>query len=201
MENRCITKVKSQVDIENIIYPYNNNTEDVFIDLGHYDNDNNVRVSDIIIKFNGTVSLNNQQCLLTHEFGNNRGDVYNWYMNIMCMLDMILPDDNVDKLYKDAVLYNVKTGFRDMCQQSLIFEYNPIQKGESPVVNALVEDVFIFKFKHGLSGYRSLVEIEIEGGTFYIMGNGIAMVDKPCTLSLKGFKTLLSYGATIYGII
>ena len=52
MENRCITKVKSQVDIENIIYPYNNNTEDVFIDLGHYDNDNNVRVSDIIIKFN-----------------------------------------------------------------------------------------------------------------------------------------------------
>lgn len=60
MENRCITKVKSRVDIENIIYPYNNNTEDVFIDLGHYDNDNNVRVSDIIIKFNGTVSLNNQ---------------------------------------------------------------------------------------------------------------------------------------------
>ena len=170
MENRCITKVKSQVDIENIIYPYNNNTEDVFIDLGHYDNDNNVIVSDIIIKFNGTVSLNNQQCLLTHEFGNNRGDVYNWYMNIMCMLDMILPDDNVDKLYKDAALYNVKTSFRDMCQQSLIFEYNPIQKGESPVVNALVEDVIIFKFKHGLSGYRSLAEIEIEGG--YILYYG-----------------------------
>lgn len=91
-------------------------------------------------------------------------------MNIMCMLDMILPDDNVDKLYKDAALYNVKTSFRDMCQQSLIFEYNPIQKGESPVVNALVEDAFIFKFKHGLSGYRSLVEIEIEGG--YILYYG-----------------------------
>ena len=163
---------------------------DKLVNLGHIDKDGN-RVEDVVIGYDGTVSIKNRLALFRHEFANNHNDVYNWYVMAIGMLKCV-GDNNANLKYFTSMIYVLERSMKLFSEGTIECEFKPINT-IIPAINVSEREAIQIKTDKGIYGYCHLAKIDVEGAIFYILANGHILAEEPCTISYDGFLRVLEY--------